>query len=266
MVYLSSNNIDKTERGAAIDESVFSSEFINGLKFSGVPNYMLALKVGVPIMLLQNINQANEFCNGTRLQVLKLTRTSIQAQIINGTHFGKKVIIPRLRITPSDKRLPIKIYDRADAEALTLGAGEAEEDVGACPFNRNPNKVLNSIAICSVAVLLFFYCLILGVASLKHKQKISNEHKGVLASAVLATFGVIIAVFIIVRSIYSSTNLMRTQFMKLCLWFLGGISIAAPVLLAIECFGSDHWRCGKGLERVVGGGEKFVEGGDSALW
>ena len=36
-------------------------------------------------------------------------RTSIQAQIINGTNFGKKVIIPRLRITPSDKRLPIKI-------------------------------------------------------------------------------------------------------------------------------------------------------------
>ncbi|GKA10494.1 hypothetical protein Tco_0689927, partial [Tanacetum coccineum] len=31
------------------------------------------------------------------------------AQIINGTHFGKKVIIPRLRITPSDKHLQIKI-------------------------------------------------------------------------------------------------------------------------------------------------------------
>ncbi|GJW10927.1 ATP-dependent DNA helicase PIF1 [Tanacetum coccineum] len=46
MVYLSCDSIDKTERGFAIDEAVFSSEFINGLKFSGVPNHRLALKVG----------------------------------------------------------------------------------------------------------------------------------------------------------------------------------------------------------------------------
>ena len=108
-VYLSCDNIDKTERGSAIDHSVFSPEFINGLKFSGVPNHKLALKVGVPIMLLRNINQSQGLCNGTRLQVTRLTRTSIQAQIINGTHFGNKVIIPRLKITPSDKRLPMKI-------------------------------------------------------------------------------------------------------------------------------------------------------------
>nr|GEU98613.1 reverse transcriptase domain-containing protein [Tanacetum cinerariifolium] len=109
--YLSCDSIDKTERGFAIDEAVFSPKFINGLKFSGVSNHRLALKVGVPIMLLRNIDQANGLCNGTRLQVLRLTRTSIQAKIINGTHFGKELIILRLRITPSDKRLPIKIVE-----------------------------------------------------------------------------------------------------------------------------------------------------------
>ena len=77
MVYLSCDNVDKSERGAVVDESVFSPEFINGLKFSGVPNHRLALKVGVPIMLLRNIDQSNGLYNGTRLQVLKLTRTSI---------------------------------------------------------------------------------------------------------------------------------------------------------------------------------------------
>nr|GEX34096.1 hypothetical protein [Tanacetum cinerariifolium] len=107
IVYLSCDSINKTERGSAIDEAVFSPEFIYGLKFSGVPNHGLALKVGVLIMLLRNIDQANGLCNGTRLQVLRLTGTSIQAKIINGTHFEKEVIILRLRITPSDKRLPI---------------------------------------------------------------------------------------------------------------------------------------------------------------
>ena len=40
MVYLSCDNIDKTERGGAIDQSVFSPEFID-LKFSGVPTICL---------------------------------------------------------------------------------------------------------------------------------------------------------------------------------------------------------------------------------
>ncbi|GKC44108.1 ATP-dependent DNA helicase PIF1-like protein [Tanacetum coccineum] len=130
MVYLSCNSIDKTERGAAIDGSVFSPKFINGLKFAGVPNHILTLKVGVPIMLLRNIDQANGLCNGTRLQVLKLTRTSIQAQIINGSHFRKKVIIPRLRFTPFDKRLPIKIvrkqYPLSLLFAMTINKSQGQ--------------------------------------------------------------------------------------------------------------------------------------------
>ena len=58
MAYLCCDNIDKTERGTARDQSIFSQEFINWLNFSGVSNHTLALKVGVPIMLLRNINQA----------------------------------------------------------------------------------------------------------------------------------------------------------------------------------------------------------------
>nr|GEW88994.1 hypothetical protein [Tanacetum cinerariifolium] len=107
-----SDSVDKTERNAAIDQSIFSPKFINGLKFSGVPNHRLLFKAGVRVMLLRNIGQPNGLCNGTRLQVLKLTRTSISAQIMNGTHFGKKVIIPRLKITPYDKRLPLMIFKK----------------------------------------------------------------------------------------------------------------------------------------------------------
>ena len=48
-------------------------------------------------------------CNGTRLQVVILVRTSIEAKIINGTHFEKTVIIPTLKITPFNKCSPLKI-------------------------------------------------------------------------------------------------------------------------------------------------------------
>nr|GEZ45095.1 testis-expressed sequence 2 protein-like [Tanacetum cinerariifolium] len=80
----------KDKRSKRSNPSVSSDAFL-----TGVSNYRLALKVGVPIMLLRNIDQANGLCNWTRLQVLRLTRTSIRAKINNGTHFGKEVIIPR---------------------------------------------------------------------------------------------------------------------------------------------------------------------------
>nr|GEX03286.1 hypothetical protein [Tanacetum cinerariifolium] len=131
MVYLSCDSVDKTKRNAAIDQSIFSPEFINGLKFSGILNHMLTLEVGVAIML-RNIDQPNGLCNRTRLQVLKLTRTSISAQIINGTHFGKKVIIPRLRITPFDKRSSLKIvrkqFPLSVSFAMTINKSQVMEN------------------------------------------------------------------------------------------------------------------------------------------
>ena len=79
---------------------------------------------------MRNIDQANALCKGTRLQVLKLTQNSIQAQIINGTNFGKQVIIPRLRITPPDKRLPLKIvrkqYPISVSFAMTINKSQGQ--------------------------------------------------------------------------------------------------------------------------------------------
>nr|GEV58175.1 hypothetical protein [Tanacetum cinerariifolium] len=119
----------KTERDAAINQSILSQEFINGLKFSSVPNHMMALKIVVLVMLLRNIDQPNGLCNGTRLQVLKLTRTSISAQIINGTHFGTKVIIPRLGILPFDKRLPLKIVRKQFPLSVSFAMPISKSDI-----------------------------------------------------------------------------------------------------------------------------------------
>nr|GEU43597.1 hypothetical protein [Tanacetum cinerariifolium] len=124
MDYLSCDSIDKNKRGFAIGEVVFSEEFINGMKFSGVPNHRLALKVGVPIMLLRNIDQANRLCNETRLQVLRLTRTSIQEKINNGTHFGKEVIILRVK---SKRGLKVVVCDEeGNVSKTTTNVGYKE--------------------------------------------------------------------------------------------------------------------------------------------
>jgi hypothetical protein len=57
--------------GVSMD-SLYSVEFLNTLRFSGIANHELQLKVGVPILLLRNFNQSIGLCNGTRLIVKRL--------------------------------------------------------------------------------------------------------------------------------------------------------------------------------------------------
>ncbi len=75
--YLSANSLAPTEEGASVAarvsmDSLYPVEFLNTLRFSGIANHELQLKVGVPILLLRNLNQSIGLCNGMRLIVKRL--------------------------------------------------------------------------------------------------------------------------------------------------------------------------------------------------
>ena len=53
-------------------------------------------------MLLRNIDQSAELCNGTRLIVTAIGKHVIEAKMIAGKNVGQKVLIPRMVLTPSD--------------------------------------------------------------------------------------------------------------------------------------------------------------------
>jgi hypothetical protein len=57
--------------------------------------------VGVPILLLRNLNQLIGLCNGTRLIVKRLGQRVIEAKIIIGNNVGKCEFIPRIVMSPS---------------------------------------------------------------------------------------------------------------------------------------------------------------------
>ncbi|RDX91911.1 hypothetical protein CR513_26034, partial [Mucuna pruriens] len=57
-------------------------EFFNDIKCSRISNHQLRLKVGVLGMLLRNIDQSNDLCNGKRLQVKDLGKKVITTTII----------------------------------------------------------------------------------------------------------------------------------------------------------------------------------------
>jgi len=63
-------------------------------------------------MLLGNIDQKNGMCNGTRLRVLYLGNRVIEAEIISGANIGTRTFIPRLSLSPSDKKIPFKFKRR----------------------------------------------------------------------------------------------------------------------------------------------------------
>ncbi len=71
------NSLTSTEEGASVAVGIsmdllYPVEFLNTLRFNGIANHELELKVGVPILLLRNLNQSIGLCNGTRLIVKRL--------------------------------------------------------------------------------------------------------------------------------------------------------------------------------------------------
>ncbi|KAD6119309.1 hypothetical protein E3N88_10580 [Mikania micrantha] len=97
---------------ANFDHNLYSPDVLNGLKLSGLPNHKLQLKVGVPVMLLRNIDQRNGLCNGTRLQIISLGDRVIEAEIISESNIGTRAFITRIPLPPSDKKIPFKFQRR----------------------------------------------------------------------------------------------------------------------------------------------------------
>ncbi|EOA28676.1 hypothetical protein CARUB_v10024900mg [Capsella rubella] len=110
--YLSSDTIGDDKEEVANQHILYPTDFLNTLKFSGIPNHKLDLKIDAPIMLLRNINQREGLCNGTRLIITRLGKRIIEAEILTGTHVGKRVLIPRISLTPTDAKWPFKLKRR----------------------------------------------------------------------------------------------------------------------------------------------------------
>jgi ATP-dependent DNA helicase PIF1 len=110
--YLSCDSIAKCDDDVGVDCRWITTEFLNEIKCSGLPNHKLNLKIGVVVMLLRNVNVSSGLCNGTRLIIKYLGTSVIGAQIVTGTNIGDVVYISRYNLIPSDANVSISFQRR----------------------------------------------------------------------------------------------------------------------------------------------------------
>jgi len=107
--YLSSDLIDESESASSDAYCAITSKFLNSLSTSRLPNQRIKLKIGAPIMLLRNLDQAEGLCNGSRLIVTRIANHVIGAKLITRNKDGQEVYIPRMSMSPSQSPWPFKL-------------------------------------------------------------------------------------------------------------------------------------------------------------
>ncbi|XP_015970324.1 uncharacterized protein LOC107493786 [Arachis duranensis] len=94
-LYLSSDSICMDEGNMESQLDLYGPELLNSINCSSFPTHKLILKVGVPVMLLRNIDQSSGLCNGTRIQVRTLRNHVIECEVLTNNNVGYVALIPK---------------------------------------------------------------------------------------------------------------------------------------------------------------------------
>ncbi|GJX44887.1 ATP-dependent DNA helicase PIF1-like protein [Tanacetum coccineum] len=86
--YESSDSVGIVDMDTNFNESLYTGDFLSSIKFAGLPQDSLKLKIGAPVMCMRNIYQRAGLCNRTRLQIMRLGINIIEAKIISGGNVG----------------------------------------------------------------------------------------------------------------------------------------------------------------------------------
>nr|GEX03438.1 ATP-dependent DNA helicase PIF1-like [Tanacetum cinerariifolium]GEX14622.1 ATP-dependent DNA helicase PIF1-like [Tanacetum cinerariifolium] len=135
-VYLRSDDATPHGNDGGETKLLYPNEYLNTLNFGGLPPQGLELKLGVPIILLRNLNLTGGLCNGTRIIVTQLLNQVIEASIITGTRISEKVFLPCISLINRDLQMPF-VFKRKQfpiklsyAMTINKSQGQSLEKIG----------------------------------------------------------------------------------------------------------------------------------------
>jgi ATP-dependent DNA helicase PIF1 len=93
-------------------------------------------------MFLYNLNHSQGLCNSTRLIVTMLGDLIIEAEVMNGKHRGKRVLIPRICLTLKTPKIPFvlehKQYPIRVCYAMTINKSQGQTLSNVVVYLNNP--------------------------------------------------------------------------------------------------------------------------------
>lgn len=107
--HLSCDSISKATDNVDEVELFYPPELLNSIKINNFPRHKIPLKVGIPVMLLRNVNQSFGLCNGTRLIITHLGERVLEGEIIAGSNKGQRVCIPGIVLNSSGCKWPFTL-------------------------------------------------------------------------------------------------------------------------------------------------------------
>jgi len=80
---------------------LITPEFLRSIKSNSLPPGELRIKIGCPLILMQNLSPSIGLCNGSRMIVVGMSERVLQVRLIGGDHNGQFALIPRISLIPT---------------------------------------------------------------------------------------------------------------------------------------------------------------------
>lgn len=103
-LHLSHDSADWNEQEQGLH--VLPIEHLQGVEHASLPPHAVQVKVGVPVILMRNLNPRIGLCNGTRMVVVTTHKWSLQVRLLTGQFAGEFRMIPRVTIHTNEGDFP----------------------------------------------------------------------------------------------------------------------------------------------------------------
>ena len=91
------------------DDCRYPVEFLNSLSVPGLPDHILNLKTGMPVILLRNLCPKSGLCNGVRLIVKAVLNKRLVAVHFSNRESTETMLIPRISLVVDETAsVPLK--------------------------------------------------------------------------------------------------------------------------------------------------------------